>query len=150
MDRQGWRIVVVRDRQLIEDMDEAGLAFMHAMDDQSLYERIKARPTGKLFYNAPCMIVVPILPATPSGAELFDCGIVSQDIALAATSLGINSLICGFATMPFAGPRGPEFKQRLGFPEGFELGIAVLLGYSAEETPKAPHPLDMAKLSWVG
>jgi nitroreductase len=150
VNRQGWQVIMVRDQQLIADMDAAGLEVLAALPDKSSYERIMARPTGKLFYNAPCMAVVAIEPATPPGAEYFDCGIVAQDIALAATALGLNSLICGFAVMPFAGARHDEFCRRLGFPSGYEMGLAVLLGYSAEPTPAAPHAPNPAKLSWVG
>lgn len=147
MNRQLWRVVVVKNKALIEEMDAEGMKILASFPDQSAYERIMSRG-GKLFYNAPCMIVVPIKEAVPKGAELFDCGIMSENIALAATSLGIDSLICGFATFSFAGDKGAYFKKRLKFPEGYEIGIAVLLGYAANPGGK-PHELDMDKLSFV-
>jgi hypothetical protein len=117
------------------------------MPDKSMYERIMSRG-GKLYYDAPCMIVVPIAKAEPAGAELFDCGIVSENIALAATSLGVDNLICGLAAFSFVGEKGTEFKQRLGFPEGYEIGIAVLLGHAANPGGK-PHEPDMSKISII-
>jgi len=147
VNRQLWRIVAVKNRVLINELEAEGMRNMGANPESAVYQRIMARG-GKLYYNAPCMIVVPIAKAEPAGAELFDCGIVSQNIALAATSLGLDSLICGLAAFSFAGDKGAEFKERLGFPEGYEIGIAVLLGY-AENAGGTPHELDLSKISWI-
>ncbi len=147
MNRQLWRVVVVKNKTLIEEMDTEGMKILAALPDKSAYERIMSRG-GRLYYNAPCMIVVPIKEAVPKGAELFDCGIVSENIALAATSLGIDSLICGLAAFSFAGDKGVCFRERLRFPDGYEIGIAVLLGY-AKNPGGRPHELDMNKLSFV-
>jgi len=73
---------------------------------------------------------------------------VVQNIALAATSLGIESLICGLATFSFTGEKGAELKRLLAFPEGYELGLAVLLGYAASPGGK-PHTLDLSKISVI-
>lgn len=145
MNRQPWRIVVVKNKALIEEMEAEGLRVLAAFRDKSAYERIMGRG-GKLFYNAPCMIVVPI--KEDDSKDLFDCGIVSENIALAATALGIDSLICGLAAFSFVGDKGETFKDRLGFPEGYGIGIAVLLGYAVNPGGK-PHELDMSKLSFV-
>jgi nitroreductase len=104
---------------------------LKALADKSAYARLLSRG-GTLFYKAPCMIVVAINSIDTSGYEPVDCGIATQSIALAATSLGIDNLICGLAKFAFTGERSEEFKQRLNFPKGYEIGIAVLLGYAAE------------------
>jgi nitroreductase len=147
VNRQPWRVIVVKNKSLIDEMDDEGMKILAAMPDRSLYERIRARG-GRLFYGAPCMTVIPVTQSVPAGAEMFDCSIVAENIALAATSMGIDSLICGLATLPFAGEKGAEFGRRLGFPEGYNLGLAVLLGYAAEPGGK-PHELDLSKVSFV-
>jgi nitroreductase len=147
MNRQFWRVIVVKNKQMLADLEAEGMKNLAALPDTTMYERIMSR-SGKLYYNAPCMIVVPIAKADPAGAELFDCGIVSENIAIAATALGIDSLICGLSVFSFVGDRGAEFKERLGFPEGYDIGIAVLLGY-AENPGGKPHELDTSKISWV-
>ena len=146
VNRQPWRVVVVKDKALIDEMEAEGMRIISGMDDKSSYERIKSRG-GAMYYNAPCMIMVPIESASkPIG--LMDCGILSQNICLAAESLGIGSVICGMAGMALSGPKGDYFKEKLGFPEGYEFGIAVLLGYAERET--APHAPDVAKISFIG
>ena len=147
MNRQRWRVVVVKNKALMADLETEGMKNLAAFPDKSAYERIMSRG-GQLYYNAPCMMVVLIAKAAPAGAELFDCGIVSENIALAATSLGIDNLICGLAAFSFSGEKGTEFKARLGFPEGYDIGIAVLLGY-AETAGGQPHEPDLSKISWV-
>ena len=147
MNRQLWRVIIVKNQALIKEMDAEGMKNLAAFSDKSTYERIMSR-TGNLYYNTPCMMVIPITKAEPAGAELFDCGIVSENIALAATSLGIDSLICGLAAFSFMGEKGIEFKQRLGFPENYEIGIAVLLGY-AENPGGTPHELDLNKITVI-
>ena len=137
MNRQAWRIIVVKNRTLIDEMEAEGMKMLEAAD-KSGYERIMSRG-GRLFYNSPCMVVIATQNESP--------GIVTENIALSATSLGINSLICGLISFSFAGEKGAEFKEKLGFPEGYGIGIAVLLGYEAE--PGKPHEPDMDKISFV-
>ena len=147
MNRQHWRVIVLKDRKLIGELEAEGIKNLAALPDKSAYERIMSRG-GKIFYNAPCMIIVPIVRAEPAGAEMFDCGILSENIALAATSLGIDNLICGFIAFSFTGDKNAGFKRRLGFPEGYGIGIAVLLGYAKEPGGK-PHEPDLSKISFI-
>ena len=147
MNRQLWRVIVVKNKELMDDLESEGMKNLSALPDKGIYDRIMSRG-GKVYYNTPCMIVVPIAKTEPSGAELFDCGIVSENIALAATSLGIDNLICGLAAFSFAGEKNAEFKRRLFFPDGYEIGIAVLLGY-AEKSGGKPHELDFSKIKFI-
>ena len=145
MNRQLWRIIVVKNKELISDMEAEGLKNLKASPE--LYSHIMSR-SGNLFYNAPCIVVIPIGKTEPPGAELFDCGIIAENIALAATSIGVDNLICGITAFCFAGDRNDEFKRRLGFPDGFEIGIGVLLGHASEVGGK-PHELDYGKICFI-
>ena len=145
VNRQYWHVVVVKNRELIADMDAEGMRILSEMDSAS-HERMMSRG-GSLFYNAPTMIVVAIKQAQPPGAELYDCGILAQNVALAATSLGLDNLICGLTIYAFAGDKAAEFKARLGFPDGYECGLAVLLGHA--KTPSTPHVPDQAKITII-
>ena len=146
MNRQGWQVIVVKDKGLIEKMDAEGMNILANMPEQTSYNRILERG-GLLFYNAPRMIVVAIKEGSPKGAELVDCGIVAQNVVLAAQSLGLANLHCGLACLVFAGERGAEFKQRLQFPKGYECGIGILLGHTDNEL--APHAPDQEKITII-
>lgn len=141
MNRQGWKIQVITDKAFVEELDADGVRFLSEQEDKSGYQRIMDRG-GKLYYNAPCMFVILKQPNTD-----LDAGIVSENIALAATSLGLGNVICGMAVIPFSGPRGEDFKKRAGFAEGYEFGMAVLVGYA--KTEKAPHEPDMTKIQFI-
>ena len=146
MNRQNWRVIVVKNRELIADLEAEGLRNLAAQPDKSVYDRIMSRG-GRPFYNAPCMAVVPMDKTEPGG--VMDCGIVAENIALAATSLGVDNVICGLAAFSFAGDRAEEFMRRLGFPAGYEFGIAVLLGYAADPGGQ-PHTPDLDKITVIG
>lgn len=146
MNRQRWQIVVVTNRELIHELETEGMDNIKALEDKSIYKRILSR-SGKLFYDAPLMFIVAI-PKDSGSAEMLDCGIITQNITIAAESLGMNSLICGLAAFAFAGAKHDHFAERLGFKEGYDVGMSVLLGYAKAEGGK-PHELDKSKLSFV-
>jgi len=138
-----WHVIMVTDKALIEELDAETMNIMAAMEDKTYYERIKERG-GKVFYNAPCLVMV-ASAGTPFSA--IDCGILSQNVTLAAHSLGLGSVIVGLAGIPLGGPRGDELKKRLQFPDGYEFGISVLVGTA--NSGKEPHDLNMAKLTYI-
>jgi len=146
VNQQNWRVIVVKNKELIADLETEGMKFLMAQNDKGAYNRIMSRG-GKMLYNAPCMIIVPINKSFSERYALMDLGIVVENVALAAASLGINSVICGMIAHCFAGDRAEEFNRRLAIPEGYEIGLAVLLGYA--EKQGQPHELDYSKISFV-
>ena len=141
MNNQPWHIIMITDKSLIDELDAEGMNIIAAAEDKSMFERIKSRG-GKIFYNAPCMVMV-----ASNGDAAMDCGILSQNVALAAHSLGLGNVICGMAGIPLNGSRGDEFKKRMKFPENYRFGIAVLVGTA--KSGKAPHELDAAKVTYI-
>jgi dephospho-CoA kinase len=141
MNRQPWRMVFVTNRAQLAEMDVYGMQMLAAQADRGTYERLQARG-GTVFYHAPCAVFLAV-----EGNAAVDCGILAQSIVLTAATLGIDSCICGLAGQCFAGERGTEFFARLGVPEGFSFGLAVLLGHAKQ--PGTPHPLDYGKASRI-
>ena len=143
MNRQPWHVIMVTDKALVDEIDNEGMSTLAAAEDKSAYERILSRG-GKLFYNAPCMVMI---ASDGSHYAPMDCGIVSENVALAAHALGLGSVICGMAGIPLTGPRGDEFKERMQFPDGYSFGIAVLIGIA--NSGKEPHEHDMGKVTYI-
>ena len=143
--RQLWQVIVVKNRALISEMEEEGMRMLK-LGDEKMYEVIMSR-NGTLFYHAPIMIMIAVKQATPPGAELVDLGIIAQNTVIAATSLGLASLHCGLAGFCFAGEKAEEFKRKLEFPEGYECGLAVLIGFA--KTSGAPHKPDLSKITYI-
>ena len=143
LNRQPWHIIVITDKALINEMDSEGMFILSSAEDQTGYERIMSRG-GKIFYNAPCMLMI---ASNGSDFATIDCGILSQNIALAAHSLGLGNVICGMAKIPLDGSRGDEFKKRMKFPDDCEFGMAVLVGNA--KSGKEPHELDFTKVTYI-
>jgi nitroreductase len=143
MNRQPWHVIMITDKALIEELDAEAMNILANAEDKSMYERIQSRG-GKVFYNAPCMFL-----AASDGSKYatMDCGILSQNVALTAHSLGLGNVICAMAGIPLNGLREDELKKRLQFPKGYDFGIAVLLGTA--KTGKAPHELDYGKVTYI-
>jgi len=146
MNRQPWRIIVVKSKALIAEIEAEGMRILAEKPDHSTYDRIMSRG-GKLFYGAPCMMIIAIEHQQPDEGALTDCGIVTENIAIAAAGLGVNSLICGLAAIPFAGPKGEDLKRRLNFPDNYVFGLAVLLGF--EVNKGIPHEPDLTKIKFI-
>ena len=144
MNMQPWRVIVVKNKQLLNELEAE--AFNNL--DEAARERVMSRG-GKVYYNTPCQIIIPIANPESNKWANIDCGIITQNIVLAAESLGINSLICGMIQFAFMGNKGDYFREQLGFSEDYDLGLSVLLGYADESGVKPPHELDVGKVSWV-
>lgn len=143
MNRQPWHVAAVTNKSLISEIEAEGMSVLCSAEDKSAYNRIMSRG-GKMFYNAPCMLVISV---DSSEYALMDCGILAQNVVLAAASLGLGSVICAMARFAFAENKSEEFKQRLSFPKDHNFGVAVLVGYAS--APAAPHEHDGTKLCFV-
>ena len=71
----------------------------------------------------------------PPEMEFANVGIVVENMVIAATSLGIDTVILGGA--PSIVAQDEELMRALGIPEGFKPALGVLFGYAAtDEAPK--------------
>lgn len=142
MNLQPWEIIVIQDKALLDEMDATTMDMLSKQEDKSTHERIMGRG-GKIFYNTPCMFMI----AKKEGTDL-DCGIVAENIALAASSLGLGNVICGLAKLCFSTEKGEMFKDKI-IPEGYEFGMTILVGY-ATDNAGTPHVADTSKIKYIG
>lgn len=144
MNLQPWHVAVVANKAVIDELDAEAMAILAADPDRkAIYQRMMDRG-GKIYYNAPAIFLV---WQQPGEVAALDAGIVTQNIALAATSLGLGSVICRLVNIPLNGPGGNDHKAELGCPEGYEFGMAVLVGYATGSgTPHAP---EMDKVEYI-
>lgn len=143
VNRQPWRIVSIEDKHIISDIEDAGIDFLRLQEDQEMYRNVINRP-GKLFYNAPYMVIIAI-DQNNKEAALLDAGILTQNIVLAAESLGYNTLINGMARTAFQHPKlAQSLRMKLKFPAAYDFAISILIG-KAKSTRQA-HETDEAKI----
>lgn len=146
VNRQPWQIIWVKNRELIRDMEAAAIDYFRQNEDQSTYDRILERDNG-IFYNAATVLVLTIHKAHRDAA-LLDAGILTQNMVLAAESLGYGSLICGMARAAFLhAEHGETLKKKVEFPANHEFAVAILLG--KPETKRRPHNIERNKITIV-
>ena len=143
-----WRLVVVTDAALIQDINDSALRLL-ARHEPGVPERF---PIGKLtlFYNAPVVIIVATHHTWDYTGEQLDAGLLVENMTLAATSLGLGSLICGFATQAFRDLKSDDparLIRRLGIPEGYEMAVSMAAGHV--DQPRVPHTPDLSVVSYI-
>ena len=68
-----------------------------------------------------------------------DLGAATQNMLLAANSLGVATCWIGLVVAYFKDEVGKKKMEELGIPEGYEVQYAVTLGHSALEGTPKPH-----------
>lgn len=141
---QPWHFSVVQNQALIERINRAAVEQLKIGADEALLNRLNT-PGYTIFYHAPTVI---FLSANPEGRySALDCGIAVQNIALAAHSLGLGSVILGMPRAAFEGPEKEALERELDFPEGASFQIAIAIGHPAASKEK--HPVEEGKISFI-
>ncbi|MDR2376752.1 MAG: nitroreductase family protein [Treponema sp.] len=139
---QPVNVIVVRNSALIREAEQAVIAYFEKQGETAVLDRIKSR-NNKVFYDAPVSFFLAV-----KNKSAADVGIAAENIAIAAASLGLGSVILGLPGVIFNDPdTAAHWKSRLGFPDGYEFGLAVAAGYAAD-TGKA-HSIDLKKISYI-
>ncbi len=142
--RQPWHYSVVQDASLLQEIHDEAQRVMMAGDTNRRSPRFQ-NPDFQIFYHAPTVIF--IFGEKEFGWTQIDCGIAVENMALAAESLGVGSVILGLPKPAFAGEKGDEIRARLQCPEGYDFVIALALGYAADT--KEAHDRHPEKISRI-
>jgi nitroreductase len=139
---QPVNVIVVQNVPLILEMEKAVVDYFVKAGNEAVLERIRSRK-NKIFYDASTVFFLAIKNKANT-----DAGIMSENLAIAAASLGLASVILGLPGVVFNDPDTASYwKGKLSFPEGYEYGLAVAVGYAADEGK--PHEIDPGKLSYI-
>lgn len=137
MNKQAWEVRVIDSKEFIDGVTE-------------LYK--KANPKAaedanfkNMFRNAPTVVFVG--HDVNSSSSMFDCGLLSENMMLAAHSMGIGSCCLGDPARFMKTTAAADYLRKLGFSEGYELLYCIGFGYP-DEAPAAK-PRDMGKVKFV-
>lgn len=133
---QSYEIRVIDSPALIDSITQAVVK-----DNPKIAERNGFK---NIFVNAPC--VVCIACDTQYDMAQIDCGLLGENIILAAWAKGIGSCCLGSSARWIQdSPSAKPYLDRMAFSKGYKLLYCIALGYPAE-TPKAkPRRDDMIK-----
>ena len=136
MNRQSYEIRVIDSPTPIDSITKAVVK-----DNPKIAERAGFK---NIFVNAPC--VVCIAYDTQYDMAQIDCGLLGENILLAAWAKGIGSCCLGSsARWILDSPSAKPYLDRMAFSKGYELLYCIALGYP-DETPDAkPRRDDMIK-----
>lgn len=95
-------------------------------------------------FGAKTLIFISSTPIHRAGTEHANVGIVMENMVLAATDLGIDSVILGAA--PAAVAQDPQLMKDLKIPEGYKPLLGVFLGYGAENAPVKEHTIAISRV----
>lgn len=133
--------VLAGDSRLVKEIEEERTALLLAeATDEEQKEKIRNNPAN-FYFDAPTLLLLSV--KEDFYWNKVDAGICVENIALAAQSLGLGSLIIGCIRKALSGEKKDYFAKAAQFPENYEFAIAVALGHI--NTGKEPHKIDFDK-----
>lgn len=136
MNRQSYEIRVIDSPALIDSITAAVVR-----DNPQVAEREGFK---NIFVNAPC--VVCIASDTAYDLAQVDCGLLGENILLAAWVRGIGSCCLGSSARWLKdSPSARPYLDRMAFSPGYELLYCIALGYPAETPEAKPRRDDMIR-----
>lgn len=90
-------------------------------------------------FGAPAMIVVSSKPAIFPGVEYANAACVIENMAIAATSLGIDNVVWAGPTAIIS--KDTAIRSAVSIPGGFNPVLCISLGYGAEKMAPKKHEI---------
>mgnify|MGYP003301882793 CR=1 FL=1 len=133
--KQSWEVRVVDNPELLNAMKEA-MAKGHP--------NLSPEMVRGCFRGAPTMVFIARDLAYDFSA--YDCGLLAENMVLAAWSMGIGSICLG-SPVRFLTDNAEcqPLLEKLGFSEGYELSLCVGFGYPDESPAAKPRDWDKVK-----
>ncbi len=134
---QPWHFTILQNKEIIDDISTETKKML--LDSETpLFRRMAKNERFHILYDAPTVIVVSGKKEGSYSMEA-DLGAATQNMLLAAESLGVSTCWIGLVVAYFSDENKEERKKALGIPEDYEVQYAVTLGYSALENSPKPH-----------
>jgi nitroreductase len=135
---QPWHFTAVQNAALIDRVNEAFRAQVLKTCPPEARDRF-ADPAYSVFYHAPTVIFFSCPDLSKMKYAQTDTGMAIENMALAAESMGLGTVILGMPREAFAGDEKAALEEALQFPEGYEFCLALSVGVPAAS--KEAHPV---------
>ena len=140
---QPWEVRVMQNKDAIENLNKEVIADMIEKRPEAK-ERF-ADENASVFFHAPTLLVVAYDTTQYWGQS--DCGMLVQNVLLAAESMNIGSCAVGCCREYINSPKAADFVKSLNLPENYVVYLTVTLGYK-DENPDAK-PRDDKKVAYM-
>ncbi len=133
---QAWHFTVVQNKELL---DRLNIAAKEAAK-QHEFEHLKELGNNENFnclYDAPTLVIVSGNEHAPVPLDA-DCAAATQNLLLAAESIGLGSCWIFFVLLAFDSPQGLELRKELKMPEGYKPYYSAVFGYKKDTVVYVP------------
>ena len=144
MNEQRWEVRVTNSKAFIDGVTKVFIE--SAKNDERVQKMVENPDFHNMFRNAPTVIFV--AGKADEKSSPIDCGLLGENIMLAAQSMGLGTCCLGSAAgFLNSNPGAANYLKQLAFSDGYELLYAIAIGYP-DESPEAK-PRDASKVRYI-
>lgn len=135
---QPWAVRVIQSKEVLTKLNTDYINYTK-LQNPEFSNRV---PDYDVLFGAPTFVLI-----AGDTTEMYtqnDCGMLAQNMLLAAESMQIGSCVLGGIIRFINSPQGQEFRDMLLLPDNHRLFIGIVFGYK-NETPDAK-PRDASKV----
>lgn len=143
MNNQDWYFSAVQNSDLIKQINDSVKSALPEALNKRMLDRFNGNADYSVFYNAPTIIFTFAKEENVPYA-LLNCAFASQNMVLAAESLGYSSCYIGMATMLF---KDKTYYEKLNVPKGYAIATIIALGLADKNMPVIER--DYEKVSYL-
>lgn len=135
--QQTWHFTVIQNKKLLKELNSETKEVLSRSDNPFL-QRVGNNEEMDIFNGAPTVVIVSGKEDNPNSSV--ECAAASQNIMLAAQSIGVSSCYMVSINYLFAGEEAEYFSDRIGVPREYKVYNGILLGYNKEDSPPEAAP----------
>lgn len=129
---QEWHFTVIQNKETLGRLNDIAKEFARQTNVEDL-RALGENEKFNCFYGAPTAVIVSAKEHSHVPLDA-DCAAATQNLLLAAESLGLGSCWVFFDLFAFMTPRGPELLKELKIPAEYKPYTSVALGYKQDES----------------
>jgi nitroreductase len=133
---QAWHFTVIQNKELLNRLNLAAKEAARQLDIKHL-RQLGNNEMFNCLYGAPALIIISGDEKSTIPLEA-DCAAATQNLLLAAESIGLGSCWIFFVLLAFFSPQGPELRKELKIPEGYKPYYSAVFGYKKAEAVIEP------------
>lgn len=143
---QQWHFSVVQNQELLDEFSVDYNNILMASMDENAREKFLTK-NYHVFFKAPTVIFISRPLKDASRYVEVDAGIAVENLALAAHSMGMGSVILGRPMDVFLSDKCDYYNKGFAIPEGFGFIVAISIGNNT--VTKEAHPIGENKVTIV-
>jgi len=140
MNAQNWELRVVDNPEWLAEITDVQIDVMKRLSDDPSRQEIKE---SNMFRGAPTVVFIGRRYGSYTDV---DCGLLGENICIAATALGVGSIcMAGPTSMMTRSPEFAPYLESLGFSKDYTLLYCIGLGYALEKPASRPRNVEVIK-----